>query len=44
MVDDGELNLKGRKLAPLEAVEMKLTLKPRKKGKFAFVPKIQFMD
>jgi hypothetical protein len=29
MVGDGILNLKGRKLAPLEAVEMKLTLKPR---------------
>lgn len=44
MVGDGVLNLKGRKLAPLEAVEMKLTLKPRKKGKFVFTPKIHFMD
>jgi hypothetical protein len=41
---DGFLNLKGRKLAPLEAMEMKLMLKPRKKGKFVFMPKIQFMD
>jgi len=44
VVEDGLLNLKGRKLGPLETEEMKLTLKPRKKGKFVFTPKIQFMD
>jgi hypothetical protein len=38
------LALKGRKLAPLEAVEMKLTLKSKKKGKFTMAPKIQFTD
>ncbi len=43
-VDDGFLNLKGKKLAPLETEEMKLTLKPKKKGKFVFTPKIRFMD
>ena len=44
VAEDGLLNLKGRKLGPLETEEMKLTLKPRKKGKFVFTPKIQFMD
>lgn len=41
---DGFLNLKGKKLIPLEAMEIKLTLKPRKKGKFVFMPKLQFTD
>jgi hypothetical protein len=41
---DSGLNLKGRKLAPLETAEMKLTLKPRRKGKFTFAPKIKYMD
>jgi len=44
IVNDGVLNLKGRKLAPLESMEMKLSLKPRKRGKFVFTPKVQFMD
>jgi len=44
VVEDGVLNLRGRKLAPLETTEMKLMLKPRKKGKFNFIPKIQYMD
>lgn len=44
IVTDGGLNLKGRRLAPLETEEMKLALKPKKKGKFVFTPKIQFMD
>jgi hypothetical protein len=43
-VDDGFLNLKGRKLAPLETDKIQLTFKPRKKGKFAFTPKVQYMD
>ncbi len=44
VVDDGFLNLRGRKLAPLETQEMKLLLKPRRKGEFTFKPKIEFMD
>ncbi len=44
IVDDGCLNFKGRKLAALETEEIKLTFKPRKKGKFVFKPKIQYMN
>jgi len=44
VADDGMLNLKGKKLAALETEEMKLTLKPRKKGKFTFTPKILYID
>ena len=44
MVSDNFLNLKGRRLAPVETMEIKLMLKPRKKGKFFLTPKIQFMD
>jgi hypothetical protein len=44
IVENGFLNLKGRKLAPLETGELKLMLKPKKKGKFIFRPKIQYMD
>jgi hypothetical protein len=44
MVSDNYLNLKGRRLAPVETMEIKLMLKPRKKGKFVLTPKIQFMD
>jgi hypothetical protein len=44
MANDGFLNLKGRKVGPLETEEMKLVLKPKKKGKFVFTPKIQFTD
>lgn len=44
VVDDSFLNLKGRKLAPLETGEIKLKLRPRKKGEFTFAPTIQFMD
>jgi tetratricopeptide (TPR) repeat protein len=44
VVEDGFLSLKGKKLAPLETGEMKLRLKPKKKGKRVFTPKIQYMD
>jgi len=44
IVGDGFLNLKGRKLAALETEEMKLALRPRKKGEFIFQPKIQYMN
>jgi tetratricopeptide (TPR) repeat protein len=44
MVEDKSISFKGRKLAPLETTEMKFTLKPKKKGKFVFMPKIQYMD
>jgi hypothetical protein len=44
VVNDSGLNLKGRRLAPLETAEMKLILKPKRKGKFTFAPKIKYMD
>jgi hypothetical protein len=44
VVEDGFLSFKGKKLAPLETGEMKLRLKPKKKGKRVFTPKIQYMD
>ncbi|MGD0160700.1 MAG: hypothetical protein ABSB89_10450 [Candidatus Bathyarchaeia archaeon] len=44
IINDSGLNLQGRKLAPLETAEMKLTLKPKRKGKFTFAPKIKYMD
>ena len=44
MLSDGVLSFKGRKLAPLETLEMNLTLKAKKKGRFDLAPVIQFMD
>lgn len=44
MVNNGFLSLRGRKLGALETVEMKLAFKPKKKGKFVFKPKIQYMN
>jgi len=44
VVDDSFLNLRGKKLAPLEIDGIKLKLRPRKKGEFTFEPTIQFMD
>jgi len=44
IIDDGCLSLKAKKLGPLETEEMKLLLKPKKKGTFTFTPKIQYLD
>jgi len=44
VVNGGFLDLKGRKLAPLETEEVKLTFRPRKKGGFVLRPKIQYMN
>jgi hypothetical protein len=44
MAGDSSLNLKGRGLAPVETIEIRLMLKARKKGKFVLTPKIRFMD
>jgi len=43
-VDDGFLNLKGRKLDALGTEEMKLVLKAKKKGSFLIKPKLQYMN
>jgi hypothetical protein len=44
VVDDRFLNLKGKRLAPLETGEIRLRLRPREKGEFTFAPTIQFID
>jgi hypothetical protein len=44
VLENGFLNLKAKRLAPLESLELKLKLKPKKKGKFVFNPKIQYLD
>lgn len=44
VLNDRILSFKGKKLAPLETMEMNLTLKAKKKGKFTLAPNIQFMD
>ena len=44
VVNDSGLSLKGRRFAPLETAEMRLTLKSKKKGKFTFTPRIMYID
>ncbi len=44
LVSDSGINLKGKRFAPLETTEMRLTLKPKKKGEFKFTPQIRYMD
>jgi tetratricopeptide (TPR) repeat protein len=44
VVNDSGLNLKKRTLAPLETAEIKLMLKPKRKGKFTLAPRIKYMD
>jgi len=44
ILDDGSLNLRGRKMAALETGQIKLVVKPRKKGKFIFKPKIRYTN
>jgi len=44
MMENECINFKGRKLVSLETMEMKLTLKPKKKEKFAFMEKVQYID
>jgi len=44
VVNDSGLSLKGRRVAPLETAEMRLTLKSKKKGKFTFTPRIKYID
>jgi len=44
IVEDGCLSLRGRKMAALETEEIKLAFRPKKKGKFVFKPRIQYMN
>ncbi|MEJ2242259.1 MAG: ATPase domain-containing protein [Candidatus Bathyarchaeota archaeon] len=43
-IDDTILNMKGKQLAPLKLVEVKLTLQPSKKGKYQLNPKVKYLD
>jgi hypothetical protein len=44
VVINSGLSLKGKKLKPLETAEMKLTLKPKKRGNYTFKPKVKYTD
>ena len=43
-VKNGLVDLKGRRLEPLESDEITMKVKPTKRGKFTFTPAIQFVD
>jgi len=43
-IEDATLNMKGKQLAPLKLVEVKLTLQPSKKGKHQLNPKVHYLD
>jgi len=43
-LEDTTLNMKGKQLAPLKLVEVKLTLQPSKKGKYNLNPRVQYLD
>ncbi|MEJ2241552.1 MAG: ATPase domain-containing protein, partial [Candidatus Bathyarchaeota archaeon] len=43
-IDKTALNMKGKQLAPLKLVEVKLTLQSLKKGKYKLNPKVHYLD
>jgi tetratricopeptide (TPR) repeat protein len=43
-IKDGLLDLKGRRLQPLETTEITVKLKSSKKGRFTFTPAVEFVD
>jgi hypothetical protein len=43
-VEDCNINLKGRRLNPLNAQEVKFSLRPKHKGIFTIVPRIMYID
>ncbi len=43
-IEETCLNMKGKQLAPLKLVEVKLTLQPSKKGKYQLNPKVHYLD
>jgi hypothetical protein len=43
-IEDTALNMKGKQLAPLKLVEVKLTLQPSKKGKYQLNPIVHYLD
>jgi hypothetical protein len=43
-IEETCLNMKGKQLAPLKLVEVKLTLQPSKKGKYQLNPRVHYLD
>ena len=43
-IEDRYLNMKGRRLDPLKTEEVKLVLKPQKKGVFPLKPRVLYLD
>ena len=43
-IEESCLNMKGKQLAPLKLVEVKLTLQPSKKGQYQLNPKVLYLD
>ncbi len=43
-VEDGFLNMKGKRLDPLKTEALKLVMKPRKKGQFTLRPRILYVE
>ena len=43
-LEESCLNMKGKQLAPLKFVEVKLVLQPSKKGEYQFNPKVHYLD
>jgi KaiC/GvpD/RAD55 family RecA-like ATPase len=43
-IEETCLNMKGKQLAPLKLVEVKLTLQPSRKGQYHLNPKVHYLD
>ena len=43
-IEETTLNMKGKQLAPLKLVEVKLTLQPSKKGIYLLNPRVHYLD
>jgi hypothetical protein len=43
-IEDTCLNMKGKQIAPLKLVEVKLTLQPSKKGAYRLDPRVHYLD
>ena len=43
-IEETTLNMKGKQIAPLKLVEVKLTLQASKKGNYSLNPRVQYLD
>ena len=43
-IEKMDLNMKGKQITALKMVEVKITLQPKKKGKYEFNPKVHYLD